>query len=373
MVKKIIQVLFTVFTVTAFAQNEVGEISRYDYAPIASSVIETYISGNNGTEYYRLSLCENAEVARIKNIGSYDYTVNTIKYTESYREQKLMGGLYIVALESFPDAPFKQTNSFKYISSIISKDTGSIYAKVDSYDEDDVIASFKTKTPFSYGSYQISFTSGTGSVIHPYYEDLNNANYQDKVEKYSTFLKSKGFECAGFAYCYNTTTKKAFLASLIRFGVKGTSYAMYGIWESDEANKYGFQKGQRIYMSEGVKLAERTFAQRFKINFSSDAAYRRTSDNGELYYTYDYIRAHKRETYPNLTWRTIPLNSRSPKTLDEDGSVVPDKYGYIPPNYPDNKNNTNPPGLTDCPDMDWYWSLFCDCAEKNLVCRKRQK
>lgn len=364
--KKIVQVVLTVLTVSAFAQNEVGEISRYDYSPTASSVIETYISGNNGTSYYRLSLCENTEITRIKAIGSYDYTVNMIKYTESFREQKLMGGLYIVVLESFPDVPFRETNSFKYISSIISKDTGSIYAKVDSYDEEDVITSFKSKTPYSYGNYQISFTSGNGSVIHPYYKDLNNANYTDKVDKYSRFLKSKGFQCEGFAYCYNTTTKKVFLASLIRFGVKGTSYAMYGIWESDEANKYGFKKGQRIYMSEGIKLAERTFAQRFKINFSSDAAYKRTSDNGELHYTYDYIVAHKRETYPNLSWRTIPLNSRSPKTLDEEGGVIPDKYGYIPPNYPDNKNNTNPPGLTDCPDMDWYWSLFCDCAEKKF-------
>ena len=356
--------LIAFFNVYAFSQNEVGEITNFTYAPVLSNIVETSISEDGGNTYYRLSFALQSEISKIKLAKSVEYPDKS--YTENIVDQKLLGGLYIVFLDQIPDSPFKETHSFKYISSIVNKDTSQFYIKVDGYDESEFNEYLASNQPFTYKKLNFSFSSLSKVPINYYYPNLNSDisnSLNNRISQYKKFFNdSHEINSKGFVVC--TVNNNSFLCAIIQFGNPKISYAMYGIWETDNALNYGYKKYQRIYMSEGVRLAESNFAKRYKINFNADAAYKRKYDFGEICWTYDYIKAHKNETYPYLAWRPYPLNSRSPKKYDKDDNVIPDENGYTPPNSPDGKNNLNPPSLESCPDMDWYWSLFIQCADK---------
>lgn len=360
------------------------EITKVTFTLVQSNILATTINGMSGIKT-KYSFCEENEIQRAINIKEVTHFEGTMyEGIENDPRRLMLGGYFIIELDKNEnDRYVNEVTMFKPVSKSI--DAYGIACKVMDSDVDEFVSNINSKIPFAYTgrgidpnsvekTYQISYPDE--SKLNPPvvkirgYQILDperNETYNQRSRKYSDLFRQKNIPIEKII-CINDGAGKR-LAAVVKYGIMTRHYAMYGIWNTENAEQFGYQNGDRIYMSEGVRLNNCSFASKYRIGYENDATYKRQypqSYFGEKVWSYEYIINNKEETYPQLAWRPYPLNSSTAVRKDEEGHVLPDDNGYIPPNAPDSRNNTNPPGLQDCPDMDWYWELFCECASKRF-------
>ncbi|MBN2436240.1 MAG: hypothetical protein JXK07_13325 [Spirochaetes bacterium] len=182
------------------------------------------------------------------------------------------------------------------------------------------------------------------------------------------FLKEENFSIYGKPFFVRTRDGNIYPAVIKTYGREQLMYAMYGVWTDEQkAKQFNFHKGDRIYFSAKsmVPIDGDTTCQAAN-EFQIPKAQR----YGKKNFKYDEIMSDKRSIYPQLAWSPVPIHSdMADKKYDQVGT--PFHNGIEVPTAPDDVNNTNGMGLQQCPDKDWYWTLFCDCA--NDIVKVTQK
>lgn len=155
------------------------------------------------------------------------------------------------------------------------------------------------------------------------------------------------------------------VGAIVKFGDYQMQYPMYGVWEDENtARQYGYHAGDVVFFSEKQKLPDK--------NTPPDVR-KMDPDKGHYFgkwcFSYEEVMDDPENTYPLLAWRNKRYHSDAPKEYDAAGLPLP---AYPPeqiphPPAPDSKNNTNPPAFRDCPDKDYYWELYCECAAKKAA------
>lgn len=149
---------------------------------------------------------------------------------------------------------------------------------------------------------------------------------------------------------------------IVCFGdIKERKYAMMGIWETEKAHEYGFEIGEPVYPTEDLPIEKCSALEDVEVE---------TKGFGARCYSYAEVIANKEEIYPQLVWRDELLCSEgtpeNPLQYREESNgdlyIVLTKNGERHPPAPDAIMNSNPAEMMDCPDMDYYWELFCKCA-----------
>jgi hypothetical protein len=154
--------------------------------------------------------------------------------------------------------------------------------------------------------------------------------------------------------------------AVVGMGKKKTLFAMFGIWETNKALQYGYQVGEAVYPSENLEAEDCPAL--FGLGVTSE------KDIGNRCFSYKEVIANPEQMYPLLVWREELLTSKGnlitgekkQYTNTEPNILKPTKLGNYYPPAPDILDNTNPAVLRDCPDKDYYWQLFCECADKKL-------
>jgi hypothetical protein len=175
------------------------------------------------------------------------------------------------------------------------------------------------------------------------------------------------------------------IAALVKYGISKKHYAVYGVWKNDkEAKKYGYKAGDRIYMSAptSVKSIPDTNGIVKKIIDMGvmDKGNGETFNilvnevTGAKHWTYEEVIKNKETIFDQLHWNEYPLNSEMPVKYDLDGIVIKDKNGNVPPPGPDSYGTTtNPPPTNNCPDMETYFDLYCQCVKPILDTEYREE
>lgn len=211
--------------------------------------------------------------------------------------------------------------------------------------------------------------------VLPYRYSLSGINMQNFFRKNSSsyvygssllnlwkdFLESENFHIYGSPFFIRVANGDVYPAVIKIYGTEKPMYAMYGVWtDENKAGQYGYHKGDRIYFSSKSVLPKDNDS---TCNAALELGMPKNERYGYKVFTYDEIMSDRRNILPQLSWSAEPIHSdMDGKEYDQTGT--PFYKGIEVPNSPDNENNMNGMGLQQCPDMDWYWSLFCDCAGK---------
>jgi len=158
-------------------------------------------------------------------------------------------------------------------------------------------------------------------------------------------------------------------AILCEIGQKHKVYAMFGQWTDEKkAKQYGYSLNEKIYFQEKTDLPDDN-----SYNLLKELSIETKLRFGLKTFHETEILENKKEIYPLLAWRKDPLNSQTTVDHTSDEGTAFDRFNREIPNTPDNDNNTNPLGLQDCPDMDYYWDKFCECAKEKFGSDDKEK
>ena len=203
------------------------------------------------------------------------------------------------------------------------------------------------------GRYSLS-----GSTQKTYFNQNSSTNLYGYLllNCWNQYLQSVKYTIYGSPFFVQAPNGDIYPAVIKIYGVEKLMYAMYGVWTDEQkAQNFGFHAADRIYFSAQalLPLSSDTIASQF--NIATAQRY------GQKVFTYAQVLANKKTIFPQLAWATESIHSdMAGKTYDATGTAFYD--GIQVPDAPDNVNNMNGMGLQDCPDMDWYWGLFIECA-----------
>ncbi|MBN1292374.1 MAG: hypothetical protein JXB48_11090 [Candidatus Latescibacteria bacterium] len=281
-----------------------------------------------------------------------------------------MSGAYILLLE-----PYLIPRSVERIGSNVlfcQISEKSPFRKLESFDDYRQIEQLaQTSTGTEYGPYHLfrsntvlPFRYSTGNLDENSFFNSYSSRYRTGfylLELWNNFLREEKFTFYGKPFFVKTDNGDIYPAVIKIFGTEQLMYAMYGVWTDEEkAEKYSFHKGDRIYFSAKSMVPVDGYK---TCSAASDLSIPRAQRFGKKIFKYDEIIADRCGIYPQLAWSIEPIHSDM-ANKDSDGIGTAYHNGIEIPNSPDSDNNTNGLGLQQCPDMDWYWSLFCDCANK---------
>lgn len=333
--------------------------SRYRlYTPSRAGVIRSLRKGTKTNGDYG-----NYRTKRHRN------TIPPITLQEASVE---MSGAYIVLLESYlvPDDVEKIGSNVLYDQ----QDDTPPHVKIGPFDDYRNVEDLaQSKSGTHYEGYHL-FRS---SSILPYRYSVEETTEKDffrensayylhgssLLDLWAEFLKKEKFEFYGRPFFVRTPNGDVYPAVMKVFGVETLTYAMSGVWSDEaKASLYGFHKGDRIYFSaKSILPLDNDNTCRAAAELTVPKAQR----YGKKIFTREEILADPENIYPQLAWAPVPVHSdMEGKQYDQTGTAY--YQGIEVPNAPDNENNMNGMGLQQCPDMDWYWALFCECANKTM-------
>ena len=356
--------------------EEIGGISPL-YSPVMSIRNETTRAIGNIPDRdisgERLTLSSSLGFSGVTAGKKYRYydSRNAIRYETLNPDPVQLGGYYLVILY-----PFSKAITLKpYFS---TTEGNGLYYRVD----DDTVAflqsAIRTQSQFSTAGFNIIPVSQVkvrvGAVEKNEYAGLRAAEY---LKTYGDMLTQCGVRYESIFFVQGETSVSSGApgagnyhpAILVSYGTKSWAYAMYGVWHDDaKAREYGFRKDQRVYFTEKTMLPDNETYQKYPdiavLQIQPEMRY------GKMVVSEEEILADKERYFPLLAWRPFKAWSEMHKEFAQPDSAYVLKIentDEFPPNAPDNTDNTNGPGMTDCADMEWYWDLYCQCIEEKLV------
>ena len=331
---------------SSFSFSQDNEIISY-----TSTVVQTHIAKLDIETYpfesYEM-LLSNSELAKVKSHPKYNCgTLKNFRLNQVYNR-----GGYIVVLITEPF--FKVCSDVEFDRPISCSQKGQ-----------SIILNFENGNVSKQFSACEKIING-GEHDDGIYILSSRGIKKDYNDKIISSMRSKGIPALKLIKVTQKKRSSDYTAVILKYGEVIKQYAVYGIWETDKAEEYGFKKGDRIYPSKAslTPIKSGDFYNSNKVLLDDIESKERY---GTTIYSYNEIIADPDNIFPDLVWSPKPINSRTPVQFDHVGMPLPDKEtGMMIPSSPDDENNTNPGVFSHCPDMDWYWALFEMCMIKEL-------
>jgi len=353
-------------------QAQQKEIVSVQFSTVRS---EYAISNSNKYRLYTPSRSQVVKNIKVGDLSRGDYVgldlqvrgISPITLKEGAVE---LSGPYIILLE-----PYQIPNNSKRINANVlfdQVDNTPAFVKIQTQDEYKKISNNAIS---SKGTDYAGFHLFKDISVLPYrYSTLPGMTERSYSTKYSSvyfsginllslwedFLRNEGFEIYGKPFFVRVQNGDVYPAIIKVFGKEERVYAMYGVWTDEtRANEYGYKKGDRIYFAQKEMLpaddAECTAAK--ELGIEQSLRY------GRKTFSYSEVMSDPQNIFPQLAWAPEPIHSdMEGKTYDQIQTAF--HNGIEVPTAPDNDNNLNGMGLQQCPDQDWYFELFCECAGK---------
>lgn len=347
--KEIVSIQFT----TVQSEYALSESNTYRlYTPSRSQVVKNIQAGAQSRGDYVGTDLQMRGVSPITiKTGSVELSGPYIILLEPYQIPKISRRINANVLFDQVDnthafVKIQTQDDYVKIASNALSTKGTDYAGVHLFNDLSVVPyRYSTLRGTNERSYSVSKSSS-------YYSGSNLLNL------WAGFLRNERFDYYGKPFFVRVKNGDVYPAVIKVFGKEQRMYAMYGVWGDEyRAKEYGYHKGDRIYFTRKEMLP----ADDAECTAAKELGVEQSMRYGRKTFTYSEVMSDPQDIYPELAWAPEPIHSdMEGKEYDQIQTAY--HNGIEVPNAPDNDNNLNGMGLQQCPDQDWYFDLFCECA-----------